>query len=194
VTLAEPERAHRRRGDVLLNAIYDAVLDELAAVGYAALSIEHVAERARTGKASIYRRWPTKLELVLETLDHTMPQPDDAPDTGSVRTDILVVMRRVAAAMNSRVGDAARMCLAGGHDELACAVRDRLLPPRKRMMVEILRRGADRGEVRADAVTERIAEVGPMLLQGELMQRGAPISDRAVVAIVDDVLMPLLRP
>jgi AcrR family transcriptional regulator len=194
VSPVQSEPVHRRRGDALLSAIYAAVLDELAEVGYPGLTIERVAERARTGKASIYRRWPTKLDLVLETLDHTMPQPDDPPDTGSVRNDVLAVMRRVARSMNSRVGDAARMCLAGGHDELACAVRERLLPPRKKMMVEILRRGAARGEVRPDAVNERIAEVGPMLLQGELMQRGAPITDRAVVAIVDDVLMPLLRP
>jgi AcrR family transcriptional regulator len=192
----EALRATRRRGDALLTAIYAAVLDELAEAGYAGLSIERVAERARTGKASIYRRWPTRLELVLDTLDHTMPQADDPPDTGRVRDDLLAVMRRVAAAMNSRVGEAARMCLmhTGVHDELATAVRERLLPPRKKMVVEILQRGAARGEVRPDAVTERLAEVGPMLLQGELMQRGTPITEDAVVGIVDDVLMPLLRP
>lgn len=188
-----PRLATRRRGDALLNAIYAAVLDELAESGYAGLSIERVAERARTGKASIYRRWPTRLDLVLETLDHTLPHADDPPDTGNVRDDLLVVMRRIAAAMNSRVGDAARVCLAGGRDELACAVRERLLPPRKAMVVELLRRGADRGEVRREAVTERVAEVGPMLLQGELLQRGDPIPDAAVVDIVDEVLMPLLR-
>lgn len=175
-------------------AIYAAVLDELAECGYTALSIERVAERAHTGKASIYRRWPNRLDLVLETLDHTMPGPDELPDTGSLRNDLLTVMRRIAAAMSSRVGDAARACLVpGAHDEVASAVRERLLPPRKAMIVEILRRGAQRGEVSHDAVTERIAEVGPMLLQGELVQRGAPIDEHAVVSIVDDVLLPLLR-
>ena len=68
----------RRRGDALLGAIHAAVLDELADNGYAGLSIERVADRARTGKASIYRRWPTRMELVLDALDHTLPDPEQA--------------------------------------------------------------------------------------------------------------------
>jgi AcrR family transcriptional regulator len=191
-----PARGTRRRGDALLEAIYAAALDELAEHGYAGLSIERIAERAHTGKASIYRRWPHRLELVLESLDHSMPAFDEPPDTGRVRDDMLELMRRIAATMNSRAGDAARACMVnvGADDELAVAVRERLLPPRKAMVVEILRRGAQRGEVRPDAVTERVAEVGPMLLHGEVVQRGTPVTDDAVVAIVDSVLMPLLRP
>lgn len=188
--------ATRRRGTALVDAIHSAVLDELAEVGYGGLSIERIAERAHTGKASIYRRWPNRLELVLDSLDHGMPAYDEPPDTGNVRDDLLTVLRRVAAVMNSRVGDATRACmgLGGVDDELRAAVHDRLLPPRKAMVVDILRRGAERGEVRPQAVTERVAETGPMLLHGEILQRGTPIRDAAVVAIVDEVLMPLLRP
>ena len=57
---------HRRRGATLERAIHEAVFTELADVGYAAFTIESVASRARTGKASIYRRWPTKQDLVLD--------------------------------------------------------------------------------------------------------------------------------
>ncbi|HEX9230648.1 MAG TPA: helix-turn-helix domain-containing protein, partial [Jatrophihabitantaceae bacterium] len=57
---------HRRRGEALERAIHAAVFTELAEVGYAAFTIESVASRAHTGKASIYRRWPTKQDLVLE--------------------------------------------------------------------------------------------------------------------------------
>src|SRR5437868_2699955 len=71
----------RRRGEALCAAIRAAVLDELADCGYAGLSIERVAERARTGKASIYRRWPNRLELVLDALDHILPDPDEVTDT-----------------------------------------------------------------------------------------------------------------
>ena len=189
---AESGRATRRRGDALVDAILAAVMEELAEVGYPALSIERVAERARTGKASIYRRWPTRLELVLDAIDHVMPRLDDVPDTGSIRDDLLVVLRRIAGVMGSRAGAAARACVDGTDDELARAVRERLLPPRKAMMLSILERAADRGEIRPEAVTQRVAETGPMLLHGELLQRGA-ITDDAVVEIVDDVLMPLLR-
>lgn len=186
-------RGTRRRGDALLDAIYAAVMEELATVGYQALSIERVAERARTGKASIYRRWPTRLDLVLEALDHLMPSFDEPPDTGRVRDDLLLVMRRIAATMGSRAGAAAKACFEGTDSELATAVRERLLPQRKAVMTRILQRAADRGEIRPEAVNQRIAEVGPMLLHGELVQRGR-ITDKSVVAIVDDVLMPLLRP
>lgn len=196
VTGVGAPRATRRRGDALLDAISAAVIDELAEHGYGGLSIERVAERARTGKASIYRRWPTRLDLVLDTLDRTMPRFDGLPDTGSVRGDLVEVLRRIATTMNSRVGDATRACMVNtAHDdELGTAVRERILPARKAAIVEILRRGAARGEVRPAAVTERVAEAGPMLLHGEVVQRGTPISDDAVVAIVDEVLLPLLRP
>lgn len=184
----------RRRGDALVGAIYAAVLEELGGSGYAGLSIERVADRAHTGKASIYRRWPSRLELVLDTLDHTLPQLDELPDTGSTREDVLIVMRRIASVMCGPSGDAVRACFSPGADEeLAEAVRQRLLAPRKAAMLELLRRGVARGEVRPEAIKERIAEVGPSLMNGELMHHGH-LPDTAVVEIVDEVLLPLLRP
>ena len=183
----------RRRGGVLLDAIHAAVLDELVASGYAGLTIERVAERARTGKGSIYRRWPTRLDLVLDTLDHTLPQVDVLPDTGNIRTDLIEALWHIATVMNSPAGDAARACFGPEVDEeLAQAIRDRLLPPRKKGLLAILRRGVARGEVRPGAVRTRVAEVGPMLLHGEMLQRGR-ITREAVRDIVDEVLMPLLR-
>jgi AcrR family transcriptional regulator len=189
-----PQAQSRRRGETLRTAIHAAVLDELAASGFAGLSIERVAERARTGKACIYRRWPSRLELVLDALDASMPQLEPLPDTGSTRDDLLLVLRHVAGVMSSRCGHAASACIAPGvDDELSAAIRRRLLAPRKAALLDLLRRGVTRDEVRPDAVCERMAEIGPALLQGELMQRGA-IRDDAVVAIVDQILMPLVRP
>src|SRR4051812_29218984 len=183
----------RRRGDALLGAIHSAVLDELADNGYAGLSIERVADRARTGKASIYRRWPTRMELVLDALDRTLPDPEQVVLHDDLRSDLLAVLHRIATVMSSRSGGAARACLGPGVDpELSDAIRSRLLAPRRAALLEVLRRAAGRGEVRRDAVTERMAELGPTLLHGELLHRGR-IDDTAVVAIVDEVLMPLLQ-
>lgn len=183
----------RRRGAALLGAIHAAVLDELADNGYTGLSIERVADRARTGKACIYRRWPSRLELVLDALDHTLPDPDQILGDGELREELLAVLRTIAAVMSSHAGGAARACLAPGVEpELSEAIRNRLLAPRRAAMLALLSRAAGRGEVRREAVTERLAELGPTLLHGELLQRGR-IDDDAVVAIVDEVLMPLLR-
>lgn len=186
----------RRRGEVLVEAIHAAVMTELATRGYDAMTIEAVAERAQTGKASIYRRWPTKLELVLDTVDAHMPSIGTAPDTGGVREDLLIVMRRIAKHMNSKAGSAVRNCMSDlkSNAGLAGAVREQLVVPRKRVIVDILRRGVERGEVREDAITDRVVELGPMLLYAERTQIGTALRDANVVAIVDEILMPLLRP
>jgi AcrR family transcriptional regulator len=188
-------RQLRRRGDVLVEAIHEAVMTELATRGYDALTIEGVAERAQTGKASIYRRWPTKLDLVLDTVDALMPSVGTTPDTGSVRDDLVIVMRRIAKHMNSQAGTAVRACMSDlkSNVELAAAVRDQLVVPRKLVIVDILRRGVERGEVREDAITDRVVEAGPMLLYAERTQHGVALRDATVVGIVDEILMPLLR-
>jgi AcrR family transcriptional regulator len=169
---------------------------ELASQGYDGFTIEAVAERAHTGKASIYRRWPNKLELTLDAIDAHLPTIAVTPDTGSVRGDLLVILRQIAKHMNSRAGCAMTACMADvkSHAELGSAVRERLVAPRKQVMLEILKRGISRGEVRADALSDRIVELGPMLLSAERMQHRRPLRSTDVVAIVDDVLIPLLRP
>jgi AcrR family transcriptional regulator len=190
------ERPHRRRGDVLVDAIHTAVMSELAGCGYDALTIERVAERAQTGKASIYRRWPTKLELVLDALDASMPSVGAVPDTGAVRSDLLVVLRRMAKHMNSRTGSAMRACMSDvkQHEELAAAVREHVIAPRTLVMRDVLSRGIERGEVHPGVLTDRVVELGPMLLHAEQLRRGGLLRDQDVVAIVDEVLIPLLRP
>jgi AcrR family transcriptional regulator len=190
------ERAVRRRGDTLVAAIHEATMAELASQGYDAFTIEGVAERAHTGKASIYRRWPNKLELTLDAIETNMPSIGSAPDSGSLRTDLLIVLRRIAKYMNSRAGCALSACMVDvkSHVEFGAAVRERLIAPRKNVIVEVMQRGIDRGEVRPDALSDRVIELGPTLLNAERMQRGRALRDTEVVAIVDDVLMPLLRP
>jgi AcrR family transcriptional regulator len=190
------ERGTRRRGDALVDAILDATMSELATHGYDALSIERVAETAQTGKASIYRRWPTKLELTLDAIDAHLPSLGAAPDTGSVRGDLLIVLRRIAKHMNSRSGGVMRSCMTDlkSHVELAGAIRERLVPPRALVMLEILRRGVQRGEVRPDAITERMCGLGPQLMHAERIERGRALRESDIVAIVDEVLLPVLRP
>lgn len=188
--------AGRRRGDALVQAIYDAALAEVAEHGYQAFSMERVAERAGAGKASLYRRWTSRFELIVEALDHRMPRFEVSPDTGSLRGDLMAVMTAIAAAMNSSVGGAARACLwsLDSEPEVARALRERLIPPRRAMMMALLTRAADRGQARREAVTARIAELGPKLLHGEIIEYGGPVDPATVEGIVDEVLLPLLKP
>ena len=93
---------------MLNTAIFEAVLDELAEVGYARLTMERVAERAGASKASLYRRWPSRMELAIDAVHHLAPDPTGAPDTGSLRGDLLAWMRQTAGLLTGPAGEALR--------------------------------------------------------------------------------------
>lgn len=184
----------RRRGEVLEQAIFDAVVDQLAAAGYEALTMEGVAACAGTGKAALYRRWPSKEELVLEALEHRLPVLDDPPDTGTVRGDILMLLGRMTRTVNSPTGCAIQSLMGQQRDrEFMRAVHRRVIEPRKRMMLDALRRGVERGEVRPDAVSMLVAEVGPAMVIHHFLVDGPPVSRRTIEAIVDQVVLPMVR-
>ena len=81
--------ATRRRGAALEHAIFEATLAELSESGYNGLAIDRVARRAQLGRASIYRRWPTKRDLVADAIAYSLPASGTTTRTGSVRTDLL---------------------------------------------------------------------------------------------------------
>jgi AcrR family transcriptional regulator len=185
----------RRRGEALNEAIFQAVLDELAEVGYARLTMERVAERARAGKASIYRRWPSRVELVMDAVYHVLPDPSSAPDTGTLRGDVLVVLRETGRLLSGPAGEALRGLLSEAlADETRAAVfRRRSHGLGRRMMQEVARRAVERGEIDARAVTPRRLDVGQALLRQHFLFAGPPIPDDLVVEIVDEVVVPLLK-
>src|SRR4051794_23803794 len=98
----------RRRGAVLERAILDAALEQLSTVGWNGLTMEGVAAGAQTGKAAVYRRWPSKEDLVADALRAGLPRFEEAPDLGGVREDLLELCRQAREAMFSRPGFALR--------------------------------------------------------------------------------------
>lgn len=91
----------RRRGAVLERAILDAALEQLSTVGWNGLTMEGVAARAQTGKAAVYRRWPSKEDLVADALQAGLPAFDEAADHGSFREDLYRLGLRMRDAMYS---------------------------------------------------------------------------------------------
>lgn len=185
----------RRHGDQLLDAIHRACLDELAENGYERLTMDRVAARARTGKATLYRRWPNKAELVVSTLQHTVPPFGPPPDLGDLREELLVLLRAAADELGGPTGAAARGLIA----EVVRApelgelvdrhVTDPLVPP----TLEVLRRAVVRGEVSAAALTPRVASVGSDLVLQHFLLHGTPAPEPVLVELVDQVVLPLLR-
>ena len=186
----------RRRGAILETAIYEAVLQQLSTVGFGAMTIEGVAAAARTGKAAIYRRWPSKEELVADTLDNVLPALDLPHDTGNVRSDLTEIFTVMLEMMASPAGGAMQALMGElGHDhDFITTLHERVLAPRKALMMEILLRGVARGDVRADAIKPVVVDAGPALLVHRLLTFGAPIDPAYMEAVLDDVVMPLIRP
>src|ERR1700733_12912804 len=86
--------AQRRRGEALEKALLDAAWAELLQIGYDDLTLEAVANRAGTSRAVLYRRWPSKQDLLLATIAHqAATDPVVAPDTGSLRDDVIGLLR-----------------------------------------------------------------------------------------------------
>ena len=191
----------RKRGVALEDAILEAAFAELTEVGLTAFTVEGVAARARTGKASIYRRWPCKNELVLDALCEGLPTPEQCGLQSEIDDDVTTeaALRSVATAiaqvMSSPAGDAIRAvkCEAAADPQLARAVDERFQAPRRLALMGLLRRGVERGEVRPDAVSPLVADVLPAVLFHRLVLQREPLTERDVAAVVDEVLLPLIR-
>jgi AcrR family transcriptional regulator len=183
----------RRRGAVLSRAIFDAVLAEIAESGYSALTMDRVAERARASKASLYRRWPGRAALVLDAAYDSMPGPGAVPNTGSLRLDTLTVMRHGARLMEGTVGQAMRGVLGEAlqNPDVAAEVREFGRGNAIRMMREVLANAVRRGECDPDLVTDLRIEAGPALLRQRFIFGSGPIDDDFLVAVVDQVVLPL---
>jgi AcrR family transcriptional regulator len=197
---AECDVRHRRRGVALERAIHDAVLEELVEVGYLSFTIESVASRARTGKASIYRRWSTKQQLVVDAICGKFGETFDLLEpplnaTVGTRDALLQVARRMVEVV-SDAGEAFRAaaCEISRDPELATALEERVACPKREAMVKLLQRGVARGEVRADAATELHAEVLPAMITSRLIVQNRGVPDDYLERLVDEILMPLLRP
>lgn len=190
------EVSARRRGQALEHAIFEATLAELVASGYARFSMEAVATAAQTGKASLYRRWGSKEDLVLDALRCSLPVAGDAPDTGSLRDDLLAVVDRLRTAMSSRPGCAARAVISELDHERAAAfyglVRQRILDPAHGLLLAVVRAAEIRGETRPGVVTPMVLDIVPAVMMYRAKTGQGRFTEAEAIALVDEVLLPLL--
>jgi AcrR family transcriptional regulator len=185
----------RRRGAKLEAALLEAAWAELTAVGYAGFTIEGVASRARTSRAVLYRRWPSRGELVLAAYrQHRTLVPADFADTGSLRGDVLANLRLMSASTAEIVG-VLSFLFADYFNETGLPpseLRERVLGGRPTSIDVALERAVRRGEIDADRVTPRIASLPLDLARHEVIMHQAPVPDAVLVEIVDEVFMPLV--
>ncbi|MFF9070014.1 TetR/AcrR family transcriptional regulator [Streptomyces sp. NPDC014891] len=195
---ARPERvALRRRGPVLERAILEAALEQLGRVGWNGLTMEGVAVGAQTGKAAVYRRWPSKEDLVADALQAGLPALDEAPDLGDVREELYELCRRVRDVMYSKPGFALRAvlheCDAEAAERFHGLIVTGVVEPSARLFREVLRRGIARGEVRADANNDLVVDVVPAMMMYRSKVCASEWTDVEIADLIDRIMVPLLR-
>ncbi|MGX1880324.1 TetR/AcrR family transcriptional regulator [Streptomyces sp. NPDC055287] len=188
----------RRRGPVLERAILESALEQLSTVGWNALTMEGVAAGAQTGKAAVYRRWPSKEDLVADALRAGLPDLDEAPDRGSIREDLYQLCRQIRAAMYSKPGFALRSVLYECDSEVAGrfhgVILRQVIEPSTRLFREVVGRGIERGDVRPDATSDLVFDVIPGLMMYRSKVCGSEWSDEEITEMIDRIMVPLLRP
>lgn len=186
----------RRRGAELDAAIRAAVLALLAEHGPNGVTMEAVAAAARTSKPVLYRRWADRQALLRETLMTTAATAIPSADTGSYRGDMLAVLRGWAALFTGERAAMMRSVIVAvaADPELAATFRRNVIGFRKDEMNALLARAIERGEVRPDVPIELTRELGQSVLWHRLLITGDPITDELVLQLVDEVLVPLVRP
>ncbi|QUQ64846.1 TetR/AcrR family transcriptional regulator [Kutzneria sp. CA-103260] len=182
------------RGKEREDAILAAVIELVVEGGYANLTMDGVAARAQASKATIYRRWRNKAQLVKAALDaYDAEQNEAIPDTGELRSDLYAVMRALKERANERhLALINGLIAAARHDEeLDAALKEHVANEELSPFLVSLQRAVDRGELPADADSELVHDVAEAMI---MRQVTAGEFDEAFISrVVDDVLLVLLR-
>ena len=168
-------------------------LELLQEHGYDRLSLEAVATTARASKATLYRRWPTKAELVLAAFVEGTRQVAVDPDTGTLRGDLLQLAEQVCAHVSTHASTIRAVLVETSRSaELDAMMQEQFLDQRKALMSHVLARAVGRGEIQASAITEDLWDVLPGYLIYRSVLTGNPPARQTIHDLVDNVLIPSL--
>jgi len=184
VTLDAPERA-----------ILDSTLLLLGDRGYSRLTIDEIAQRARVGKARIYRRWPSKLPLVIDAVRDVGGSELDPPDTGRLDADVYALLESFIETLQRPLGRALVRLLADAapDPQLRHVVYDQLIRRRQELLRVILERAIARREIREDTDVDMVLELGSAAILHRLIISDEPL-DLAYGTRVARLLLRGLRP
>lgn len=176
-------------------ALTRALFDELARVGYGALSLEAVAKRAGVGKAALYRRWPSKLAMVSDLLTQMGVEPGAPPDTGSLQGDVRALLGSLRRMLRHPL---VRRILPDLHaemlrtPELAAAIRGRLQKIRRERSVVIFQRAIERGEVSADIDIEMVIDAMGSMIYWRMIVTGGRASRQYLDQLTNFIVAAIL--
>ena len=177
-------------------ALLDATLGLLASRGYAALRLDDVAAAAGASKATIYRRWASREELVLHALLRLAEREVRQPDTGTLRGDLVSLMTDLGRALTGGGGSRVLVgVLQAVQDDprVRGVLTDGLVGQRRRLAEEVLQRAVQRGELAGTADVHALAALPPSLVFFRVLLSGEPVDAPAVETLVDHVVLPALH-
>ena len=182
-------RPGRPRNPACDRAIARAAIDLLVEDGFAGVTMEGVANRAGVGKATVYRRWDDRAQLLVDALGHRFGDEFAEPHNGDVRADLVEMLHMLLARFRAE-GDVMRAFLAeaGRHPQLGEAFRTTFLARRRHAMLAIVQRGVDQGQLPSDTDVELVADAGPALLWHRFAVTGVALDDALPERIVRQLL------
>ncbi|HEX6654599.1 MAG TPA: TetR/AcrR family transcriptional regulator [Candidatus Limnocylindria bacterium] len=183
-----------RRGGACDAAIRDAALELLVEVGYDRMTIDALAARAHASKATIYRRWPGKREVVVDAINCRAEHAPEPPDTGSLRGDIAATLRAMAEGIGGQDADLMAGVLRAmrSSPELADSMREQVIEAKRQIGRTLVARAVARGELPSGADPGVFKDTAPALMFFRVLVTGQPVDDDFIDHITDDVLVPLL--
>jgi AcrR family transcriptional regulator len=193
----EPEQAKlgRKRDHTRDPEILDAALDVLAEEGYDGMTIDMVAARAKAGKATLYRRWASKGELVVDAVACMKKGDldlDHLPDTGTLRGDLVAMIkpRSIEDAERKLQIMAGLMSVLARSPELSDAISAAIIEPRAEVNRVLLRRARDRGEISPDVDIDALALISPSMASYRVMVLKKPVDREFLISLIDGVILP----
>ncbi|MCL2777867.1 MAG: TetR/AcrR family transcriptional regulator [Polyangiaceae bacterium] len=173
----------------VVQSVIDAVVAELARSGYGALRVDDVAALAGVNKTTIYRRWPTKSELVGEALRSVAGHHEPVPDTGSLRGDLVELVQRALAFVRTDIGGAVSRFITLGEgcaevDVLAAGLKEESFARRMR----VIDRAKARGELPKDAPAQLILDAIFAPVFSRTLRFNEIVGEATVVSLVDLVV------
>ncbi|MCV2491554.1 TetR/AcrR family transcriptional regulator [Geodermatophilus sp. YIM 151500] len=190
-----PSRGGRPRDPSRDSVIRAAILQLLAEVGYGALTMDAVAAEAGVGKATIYRRWRTKQDLVVDTIAELNRAEITPPDTGSLEGDLRSMLRSLVGVISGPAGAATLSLLSTvpHHPALAEAFRAGPMGVWRHGFDEVWARAEQRGEVRPGLSGSLTAEAASALLVQRWLLTGERVDELYADEVLEQVLLPLIR-
>jgi AcrR family transcriptional regulator len=173
--------------------ILQAALDVLSETGYDGMTVDMVATRAKAGKATIYRRWPSKAELVIDAVACMKRiDPETLPDTGTLRGDLVAMIKPHSIEDGERKLQimAGLVSMLSTSPELADAVNATIVDPRAAVNRVLLTRAVERGEIPADTDIEPLALLSPSMAAYRVLILRKPVDRKFLISLIDGVLLP----